>query len=116
MDVLVRNLSNKVRKMRFVQPKTNKFSAVFENSGPLAPGIATKVTVIYRSAESGNFHDELTVTSTDFSYKLGLHAYKTQAEIIFKPVINLGYVEKTRQSKFRIPFMNKSKTPGRVSL
>lgn len=74
--MLVRNLSNKVRKIRFLQPKSNKFSAIFENTGPLAPGIATKVTIVYRSGEHGNFHDELSVISTDFSYKLGLHAYK----------------------------------------
>ena len=48
----------------------------FENLAPLAPGIATKIKVIFLTSEVENFHDEIVIMSNDYQYNLELHAFK----------------------------------------
>ena len=90
--MLVRNLSKNARRIRVFQPKTNKFRCDYDMQGALAAGIAMKLIVSFETNSLGDFHDFLEIVSEEkFKFKLPLHAYKPNAEIIFEPFINLGF-------------------------
>jgi hypothetical protein len=57
INVIVRNLTSKSRRIRFVPPKTSKFAAEYETLGALAAGISTKVKISFETEELGNYHD-----------------------------------------------------------
>jgi hypothetical protein len=54
--------------------------------------------------------------TNNYNYVLSLHAYKATTKVKFTRLINLGFVEKDKPVKFRIPFSNVSDVPARLTL
>lgn len=49
VTVTVRNISKKVRRIKFVKPKTSKFNLDYEPQGPVAAGLAIKMNVSFET-------------------------------------------------------------------
>ena len=45
INVLIRNLTKKVKRIRIFQPTSSKFRCDYDMTGPLAPGIALELIV-----------------------------------------------------------------------
>ena len=88
----------------------------FENLAPLAPGISTKIKVIFLTSEISNFHDEIVILSNDYQYTLELHAFKDQTDLKWESLVNLGFVELSKPSQRAIPFFNESNVRAQVML
>ena len=94
MTVTVRNISKKVRRIKFVRPKTNKFRIDYDPLGPVAAGLACTVNVTFETDAEGDFHDVVEIACEDMkeSYKLNLHASRPAADIQFEPLVNFKFL------------------------
>lgn len=83
MTVTVRNISKRVRRIKFTKPKTSKFRIDYEAQGPIAAGLAIKLNVSFETDADGDFHDVIEIGCEDSkeSYKLLIHATKPAADI-----------------------------------
>ena len=57
VTVTVRNISKRVRRLKFTSPKTSKFQIEHDMQGPLAAGLAVKMNVSFETDAEGDFHD-----------------------------------------------------------
>lgn len=57
VTVTVRNVSKRVRRLKFASPKTSKFQIEHDMQGPLAAGLAVKMNVSFETDQEGDFHD-----------------------------------------------------------
>jgi hypothetical protein len=57
VTVTVRNISKRVRRLKFTSPKTSKFQIEHDMQGPLAAGLAVKMNVSFETDQDGDFHD-----------------------------------------------------------
>jgi hypothetical protein len=101
--------------VRLKHPAKPQFRVQFENQEPLAPGMSLRMTVLFHSDESGPFHDSIVVMTDNYDYILSLHAYEHETKISFNEKVNLGFVEKEKPCKFRIPFENKSDASATIN-
>ena len=86
-------------------------------TGAIAAGIAMKLIVSFESNDLGDFHDFLEIVSEDnYKFKLPLHAYKPNSEIIFEPFINLGFCEVYKERVEVLQFKNEGTMDGKVEL
>ena len=113
---MVRNLTSKVRRIRFIPPNTSKFTAEYETLGAIAAGIATKVKISFETEELGNYHDELVIVYEGFRYVLQLHAYVPGPDIQFEPFVNLGFSPLDKPKSHKIIFRNEGDVEGTVEL
>ena len=83
VTVTVRNISKRVRRIKFVRPRTNKFRIDYEPLGPVAAGLACQMNVTFETDADGDFHDFVEIACEDMkeSYKLHLHAMKPAADV-----------------------------------
>lgn len=116
VTVSVRNLSQRVRRIRFVPPKTSKFLAEYNNLGAIAGGIQTNIIISFETDHLGNFHDEMVVVSEDFSYTLLMHAYQPSADIQFDPFVNMGLTSIGKVKSCVVSFRNEGTRKGSVNL
>jgi hypothetical protein len=117
INVLVRNLTNKVKRIRVFQPASSKFRCDYDMTGPLAPGIALELIVSFSTNILADYYDEIRIVSdNDYEYKIPLHAYAPCANILFKPFVNLGFVPVGKVKKEVITFENEGSEEGRVEL
>ena len=108
--MLVRNLTAKGRRIRIYQPKTHRFRCDYDMEGNVAAGLSMKLVVSFETNSSGDFHDYLEIVSgTDFRVPVPLHAYQPQANIIFEPFINFGFVRIHHEKREKIAFKNDGK-------
>lgn len=87
--------------------------------GAIAAGLAMKITVTFEtsSIEKGGFHDSLKIVSDEnFEKEVPLHAYPPQAQIIFEPFLNFGFVKMGRDKVEELFFKNEGKLPAKVNL
>lgn len=77
MTVTVRNITKKVRRINFSQPKTKKFKCDYDTPAPLAAGLAIKLNVSFETDALGDFHDYIDIKFDEDKepYKLYLHAF-----------------------------------------
>jgi hypothetical protein len=61
----VRNISKKVRRIKFSKPRTAKFKCDYDMQGPVAAGLAIKMNVSFETDEEGDFHDCIEITTED---------------------------------------------------
>lgn len=105
--VLVRNLTNIGRRIRVYQPKTNKFRCDYDMQGNIAAGLAMKLIVSFETDKNGDFHDVLEIVSDDkFSVTVPLHSYQPQANIVFDPFINFGFIKVQKDEIRPVMFEN----------
>lgn len=116
VTVSVRNLCSNVRRIRFVPPKTSKFIAEYETLGSIAGGIQTKVVISFETDMLGDFHDEMTIISEDFTYKLLMHAYQPAPSITFDALLNLGLTPVNQSISGSVHFKNEGSRSGTVNL
>lgn len=118
MTVTVRNISKKVRRIKFVKPKTNKFRIDYEPVGPVAAGLAIKMNVSFETDVEGDFHDvvEIGCEDTKETYKLLIHATKPCADIQFEPLVNFKFIPINSTKYETIEFKNEGPMSGTVKL
>ncbi len=118
MTVSVRNISKKVRRIKFVRPKTNKFRIDYEPLGPVAAGLAVKMNVTFESDADGDFHDVIEIACEDQkeSYKLYLHATRPAPDIQFEPLVNFKFLPVNSTKTEEIEFKNEGPEAGNITL
>lgn len=78
--------------------------------GNIAAGLAMKLIISFETNQIGDFHDYLEIVSgNDFRHTVALHAYQPQANIVFEPFINFGFVRIHQEKVERIAFKNDGK-------
>jgi len=118
VTVTVRNISKKVRRIKFSQPKTNKFKCDYDMQGPVAAGLAIKMNVSFESDVEGDFHDVIEISTEDHkeTYKLYLHALKPGPDIQFEPLVNFKFIPINTTKYEEIEFKNEGRVAGTVRL
>jgi len=118
VTVTVRNISKRVRRIKFVKPKTNKFRIDYEAKGPVAAGLAVTMNVIFETDNEGDFHDVVEIGCEDSkeTYKLLIHATKPAADIQFEPLANFKFVPVGSTKHEEIEFKNEGLVTGNVTL
>ena len=135
VTVIVRNITKKVRRLAFKQPKSSKFKLDYDMEGPLAAGLAVKINVSFETDHLGDFHDCIEISSCennkdeDFkgfstqqnnynqdSYKLYLHALQPAPDVQFEPLVNFKFIPINETKTEVVEFKNEGKLPGRVKL
>jgi len=135
VTVIVRNITKKVRRFAFKQPKTNKFKLDYDMEGPLAAGLAVKMNVSFETDALGDFHDCIEISSCEnnkdedfkgFStqqnncnqepYRLYLHALQPGPDVQFEPLVNFKFIPINESKTEIVEFKNEGKLPGNVRL
>jgi hypothetical protein len=118
VTVTVRNISKRVRRIKFVKPKTNKFRIDYEAKGPVAAGLAVTMNVIFETDAEGDFHDVIEIGCEDSkeTYKLLVHATRPAADIQFEPLVNFKFVPVNSTKFEEIEFKNEGVVTGNVTL
>ena len=135
VTVIVRNITKKVRRLAFKQPKTNKFKLDYDMDGPLAAGLAVKINVSFETDYIGDFHDCIEISSCennkdeDFKgsetqfmntpkdiYKLYLHSLQPAPDVQFEPLVNFKFIPINETRNEIVEFKNEGKLPGKVKL
>ena len=117
INVMVRNQTKYVKRVRILQPRTSKFRCDYDMVGPLAPGIAIELIISFSSNQPGDFHDQVKIVSDDnYEYVLPLHAYSPTSNIIFEPFINMGFVATGKTKTETIKFKNEGNLEGKIEL
>jgi len=118
VTVTVRNISKKVRRIKFVKPKTSKFNLDYEPQGPVAAGLAIKMNVSFETDQDGDFHDVIEIGTEDSkeTYKLHLHATRPAADIQFEPLVNFKFIPVNTSKTEEIEFKNEGIVTGEVTL
>lgn len=115
--ILVRNLTSISRRIRIFQPKTSKFRCDYDMQGAVAAGLAMKLLVTFETNVLNDYHDSITITSDEgFKAEVPLHAYMPQAQILFEPIINFGFVPLTKTKVETIMFKNEGAREGTIEL
>ena len=114
VTVCVRNLSKKSRRIRFTPPRTVRFKAKYEHTGPLHSGIATIVIISFETDQLGDYHDEMEISSEDYHFTLPLHAYKPSPDLQFDSFVNLGYTAVGKAVAHTVSFLNRGSVKGEV--
>jgi hypothetical protein len=94
VTVTVRNISKRVRRLKFTNPKTTKFQIEHDMKCPVAAGLAVKMNVSFETDYEGNFHDvvEIQVEGYDQKFQLFLHALQPQPDVQFEPLVNFRFL------------------------
>lgn len=135
VTVIIRNITKKVRRLAFKQPKTNKFKLDYDMEGPLAAGLSVKLNVSFETDHLGDFHDCIEISSCEnnkdedfkgFStmqhhsnqepYKLYLHALQPGPDVQFEPLVNFKFIPINETKTELVEFKNEGKLPGKVKL
>jgi len=118
VTVTVRNISKRVRRLKFLTPKTSKFQIEHDMQGPLAAGLAVKMNVSFETDQDGDFHDvvEIQAEGHDQKFQLFLHALRPAPDVQFEPLVNFRFVPiKTTKHEW-IEFKNEGRMTGNVYL
>lgn len=117
INIMVRNLTKAVKRIRVLQPTTKKFRCDYDMAGLLAPGLAIELVVSFSTSVSGQFHDKIVILSDlDYRCEVPLHAYSPMANIIFEPFVNMGFIQVGQLTKYKMIFTNKGTLDGTVEL
>lgn len=118
VTVTVRNISKRVRRLKFVSPKTGKFQIEHDMQGPLAAGLAVKMNVSFETDADGDFHDvvEIQAEGHDQKFQLFLHALRPAPDVQFEPLVNFRFVPIKTTKHEEIEFKNEGRTSGNVYL
>ena len=117
VTVVIRNISKKVRRIKFEQPTTRKFMVDFEAQGPLAAGLALNINVSFQAEDERDYFDYITIRPEGAPpVKLKLHALKPSTDIIFEPFVNFGFIPIGRKMYRSILFRNLGRRGGFVHL
>lgn len=118
VTVNVRNISKRVRRLKFTHPKTSKFQLEHDMRGPLAAGLAVRMNVSFETDADGDFHDvvEIQCEGYDQKFQLFLHALKPAADIQFEPLVNFRFIPIKATSHEEIEFKNEGRVAGTVTL
>lgn len=115
--ILVRNLTRVPRKIRIFQPKTSKFRCDYDMQGSIAAGLAMKLVLTFESSTLNDYHDSLVIISDEgFKFELPLHAYMPQAQIVFEPFLNFGFVQLGKSKTETVVFRNEGLKEGVVEI
>ena len=118
MTVTVRNISKRVRRLKFTSPKTPKFQIEHDMQGPLAAGLAVKMNVSFETDAEGDFHDvvEIQAEGHDQKFQLFLHALRPAPDVQFEPLVNFRFVPIKTTKHEEIEFKNEGRMTGHVTL
>jgi hypothetical protein len=117
INVIVRNLTKAVKRIRIMQPTTSKFRCDYDMAGLLAPGLSIELVVSFSTSAAGQFHDRIIVLSDmDYKFEIPLHAYSPMANIIFEPFINMGFIPLNQEKRYKVRFKNEGSIEGAVEL
>ena len=114
----VRNISKRVRRLKFTNPKTSKFQIEHDMQGPLAAGLAVKMNVSFETDAEGDFHDvvEIQAEGHDQKFQLFLHALRPAPDVQFEPLVNFRFVPIKTTKYEEIEFKNEGRLTGNVFL
>ena len=113
----VRNLSNISKRIKVLQPESSYFRCDYDLKGIIAPGLPLKLIVSFETHIIGNFVDKLTVyTDKNIKKEIKLFAFPPNAQILFEPFINFGFVEINKEKIEKIAFKNEGKTTGKIEI
>lgn len=114
----MRNISKRVRRIKFNKPKTSKFHIDYEPVGAVAAGLAVKMNVSFETDIEGDFHDVIEIGCEDSkeSYKLLVHATRPCADIQFEPLVNFKFIPANTTKFEEIEFKNEGVVTGTVNL
>lgn len=62
----MRNISKRVRRLKFINPKTSRFSIEHDMQGPVAAGLAVKMNVSFETDQDGDFHDVVEIQAEGY--------------------------------------------------
>jgi hypothetical protein len=117
INVIVRNLTKAVKRIRIMQPTTSKFRCDYDMAGLLAPGLSIELVVSFSTSVPGQFHDRIIILSDmDYKFEIPLHAYSPMANIIFEPFINMGFIPVNQEKRLKVRFKNEGSLEGAVEL
>jgi hypothetical protein len=118
VTVTVRNITKKVRRIKFTQPRNGCFRCEYENQGTIAAGLSMKVNVQFETTTLGDYEDVIEIlTEGDAApFRLRLSAFKPGPDIQFEPMVNFKYIPVGQERTERIVFKNEGKQSGYVSL
>jgi len=118
VTVTVRNISKRVRRLKFTSPKTSKFQIEHDMQGPLAAGLAVKMNVSFETDQDGEFHDvvEIQAEGHDQKFQLFLHALRPAPDVQFEPLVNFRFVPIKTTKHEEIEFKNEGRLTGKVHL
>lgn len=117
INVMVRNLTKTVKRIRIFQPVTSKFRCDYDMAGVLAPGLAIELIISFSTTTHGDFHDSIKIVSDgNLDYEIPLHAYSPSANIVFEPFLNLGFINVGQEKRLPVKFKNEGIIDGRVEL
>ena len=120
VTVTVRNISKRVRRLKFTSPKTSKFQIEHDMQGPLAAGLAVKMNVSFETDQDGDFHDVVEIQaegqSSDEKFQLFLHALRPAPDVQFEPLVNFRFVPIKTTKHEEIEFKNEGRMTGNVYL
>lgn len=116
VTVCVRNLSKKSRRIRFTPPRTVRFKAKYEHTGPLHSGLATIVIISFETDQLGDYHDEMEIYSEDYHFTLPMHAYKPSPDLQFDSFVNLGFTAVGKAVAQTVGFLNRGSVKGEVQI
>ena len=67
VTVTVRNISKKVKRIKFSNPDLPNFKIDYDMQGPVAAGLAIKINVSFETDQERDFHDKIEITTEDSS-------------------------------------------------
>lgn len=114
----VRNISKRVRRLKFTSPSTSRFQIEHDMQGPLAAGLAVKMNVSFETDADGDFHDvvEIQAEGHDQKFQLFLHALRPAPDVQFEPLVNFRFIPIKTTKHEEIEFKNEGRQTGNVVL
>jgi endonuclease YncB( thermonuclease family) len=68
MTVTIRNISKKLRYVRYVEPVTTNFRCAFVNQSQIAAGLATTINLSFETDKfDKDYHDKFIIKSENYS-------------------------------------------------
>lgn len=117
INVMVRNLTKSVKRIRIIQPTTSKFRCDYDVAGLLAPGLAFELIISFSTTVAGEFHDKVVIMCDgDYKTEIPLHAYSPMPSIVFEPFVNFGFIPIGQERRQKVRFVNEGSVAGKVDL
>lgn len=118
VTLCVRNLSNSVRRIRFMPPKTSRFVAQYDTVKALAIGMRLNVTISFETEQLGDFHDEISIKMEGIkdTIRVPLHAFQKRPEVNFDSFVNLGFTTVNKPVAGKVFFRNEGSLKGNVKI
>ncbi|GLC34162.1 Cilia- and flagella-associated protein 65 [Pleodorina starrii] len=90
-QLVIKNVSTSVLKMRFKQPTSKAFSMEFPEPFKLRPGMSQSLKVIFRPLKLQHYSDNVELFVGNASFLVPVHAYTPVTHIEVPPSLDFGF-------------------------